>query len=72
MISRYARRKLVDRIAKVLMPMAAMIGLFFLGWILWTALTHGIQALNLSLFINDTPAPGTGMVTACAMPSSAA
>ena len=59
MISLYARRRLVDRLSKLLMPMAALVGLFFLGWILWTALVHGLASLRWDLFVNDTPPPGT-------------
>lgn len=54
----YARRRLADRISKLLMPLAACVGLFFLGWILWTSLAHGLAALRWDLFANDTPPPG--------------
>lgn len=54
----YARRRLADRISKLLMPLAACVGLFFLGWILWTSLAHGLTALRWDLFANDTPPPG--------------
>ncbi|MDE2084670.1 MAG: phosphate ABC transporter permease PstA [Xanthomonadaceae bacterium] len=59
MIGLYARRKLVDRISRVLMPFAAFIGLFFLAWILWISFSHGLSALRWDLFVNDTPPPGT-------------
>ncbi len=59
MIGLYARRKLADRISRVLMPFAACIGLFFLAWILWISFSHGLSALRWDLFVNDTPPPGT-------------
>ena len=59
MIGLYARRKLADRISRVLMPFAAFIGLFFLAWILWVSFSHGLSALRWDLFVNDTPPPGT-------------
>ena len=59
MIGLYARRKLADRISRVLMPFAAFIGLFFLAWILWISFSHGLSALRWDLFVNDTPPPGT-------------
>ena len=59
MIGLYARRRFADRLSKLLMPLAACAGLFFLGWILWTSFAHGLAALRWDLFVNDTPPPGT-------------
>ncbi|MHB0887160.1 phosphate ABC transporter permease PstA [Acidithiobacillus sp.] len=39
--------------------MATAFGLFWLIWILWTTLDAGFAALNLQLFTQDTPAPGS-------------
>ena len=58
MIELYARRKFADRLSKLLMPLSAFVGLFFLAWILWTSFSHGLAALRWDLFVNDTPPPG--------------
>ena len=36
---------------------AAIFGLFFLGWILWTLVAKGIAGINLALFTQMTPPP---------------
>ncbi|MFI4968392.1 MAG: phosphate ABC transporter permease PstA [Gammaproteobacteria bacterium] len=49
------------------MSMAATVfGLFWLGWLLWTLVSHGISSINLELFTSDTPPPGAqgGMANA--------
>lgn len=54
----YTRRKIVNGIALVLSGAAAIIGLSFLGWILFTTLSKGIDGLSLALFTEMTPPPG--------------
>ena len=54
----YLRRRIVNGIAMVLSFAAAVIGLFFLGWILWTTFAKGLPALNWSLFTTNTAPPG--------------
>ena len=53
----YRRRKLVNAIAISLACAAAVFGLAFLGWILWTLVAKGFAGLNLALFTQDQPAP---------------
>ena len=53
----YRRRKLINAIAIVLACAAALFGLAFLGWILWTLIAKGFAGLNLALFTQDQPAP---------------
>jgi phosphate transport system permease protein len=58
MESLYRARKVKNIVAHVLAVLATAFGLFWLVWILWTTLSHGISALNLALFTQDTPPPG--------------
>ena len=62
----FARRKLTNAIAIVLATLAAIIGLVFLAWILYTVVTRGLPNLNLDLFTKMTPPPGEtgGMLNA--------
>ncbi|MFC4728772.1 phosphate ABC transporter permease PstA [Coralloluteibacterium thermophilus] len=53
----YRRRRLVNAVAMVLSVAAAIFGLFFLLWILWTTLTKGLGAMNADLFTMMTPPP---------------
>ena len=55
--SLYRRRRLVNAVAIVLACAAALFGLAFLAWILWTLLSKGLANLNLALFIQDQPPP---------------
>ncbi len=54
MNARYLRRRVSNAIAMVLSVIATLIGLGFLGWILWETLRQGIGALNLKLFTTIT------------------
>jgi phosphate transport system permease protein len=53
----YARRNLMNIIAVAMACAAALFGLAFLGWILWTLLSKGVASLNLALFLQDQPPP---------------
>ena len=53
----YARRRIKNALAVVLATAAALFGLFFLGWILWTLISKGFGGINLALFTQDQPAP---------------
>lgn len=53
----YRRRKLVNLVAVALANLAALFGLLFLGWILWTLLSKGLASLNANLFTMDQPPP---------------
>jgi phosphate transport system permease protein len=77
-MTRQLQRKIGGFIALALSTLAALLGLFWLVFILSDVLIHGIKALNLSLFANDPAPPGvTGgglrhafvgqlMITVCA------
>ena len=53
----YRRRRLTNIIAIGLACAAAIFGLVFLGWILWTLLSKGLAHLSVSLFTQDQPPP---------------
>ncbi|QSX76727.1 phosphate ABC transporter permease PstA [Lysobacter arenosi] len=53
----YRRRRIVNAVSIVLACAAALFGLFFLGWILWTLIAKGIGGVNLALFTQNTPPP---------------
>jgi len=59
MISIYHRRRLTNIIALSLSMIATLSGLFWLAWLLWTLLSAGVQGINLSLFTQITPPPGS-------------
>ena len=53
----YRRRNVINAIAIALACAAALFGLAFLGWILWTLVAKGFAGLDLALFTQDQPAP---------------
>ena len=53
----YRRRRIVNLLAVALANLAALFGLLFLGWILWTLVSKGMASLNLQLFTMDQPPP---------------
>ena len=53
----YLRRRLVNAIALAAACAAAVLGLLFLGWILWTLLQKGLAGIDWALFTRDTPPP---------------
>ncbi len=53
----YRRRRITNAVAITLACAAALFGLAFLGWILWTLLAKGLMHLNLALFTQDQPPP---------------
>jgi phosphate transport system permease protein len=55
---RRAVRKVVNVIALSLSGLATATGLFFLGAILWTLVTHGLAGMSGALFTESTPPPG--------------
>ncbi len=59
MISLYTRRLFVNYLSLTVSVLAMGFGLFWLGWILWTLLAHGIPGLNSTLFTQSTPPPGS-------------
>ncbi|BBP01825.1 phosphate ABC transporter permease PstA [Sulfuriferula nivalis] len=68
MITLYQRRKLINNFNLFFAWVTMFIGLAALGWILWTLLSHGIHGIKLSLFTQNTPAPGSegGLLNAIA------
>lgn len=62
----YMRRAITNVVAIVLATVAAIIGLTFLGWILYTVFMKGLPNLGLDLFTKMTPPPGEkgGMLNA--------
>lgn len=57
-MNRRTRRKITNGIALGLSGIATLIGLFFLGAILWTLLKSGLAGMSLKLFTENTPPPG--------------
>jgi len=55
----YMRRLLVHRVGIFLSFLAMSVGLFFLMWILATLFIKGVGALNISMLLESTPAPGS-------------
>jgi len=53
----YRRRRIINVVAITLACAAALFGLAFLGWIMWTLLAKGLAHLSLSLFTQDQPPP---------------
>ncbi len=54
----HLKRRIKNGIALVLSGAATLFGLFWLAWILWTTVSKGVAAFDLSLFTEMTPAPG--------------
>jgi len=54
----FLKRRIINAVALLLSAAAALLGLFFLAWILWTTLSKGIAAFNVALFTQMTPPPG--------------
>jgi phosphate transport system permease protein len=54
----YFKRRLVNAFNLVASGLCAAFGLFWLVWILWTTLRHGIAAMKPGLFTQMTPPPG--------------
>ena len=53
----FRRRRITNAVAIVMACAAAVFGLAFLGWILWTLLAKGLMHLNLALLTQDQPPP---------------
>ncbi len=53
----YARRKILNALALLLSCAAAIFGLAFLAWILWTLVAKGMQGIDWALFTQNTPPP---------------
>jgi phosphate transport system permease protein len=55
----YSRRKIKSKIGIFLSMLAMALGLVFLLWILSILMFKGFSALNVSMFTQSTPAPGS-------------
>jgi len=68
MLTLYARRRLINLLSLGVSVLAMAFGLFWLGWILFTLLQHGIPGLSLAVFTQITPPPGSsgGLINAIA------
>ncbi len=68
MFTLYARRRLINLLSLGISILAMAFGLFWLGWILFTLLHHGIPGLSLAVFTQSTPPPGSdgGLLNAIA------
>jgi phosphate transport system permease protein len=66
MFDLYLRRRIINSIGLGVSVLAMLFGLFWLGWILWTLLEHGIPGLGMHLFTQSTPPPGSsgGLINA--------
>ncbi len=55
----FAKRKRANKIGLMLSPVAVSLGMVFLLWILSVLFIKGFSSINLDVFINSTPAPGS-------------
>ncbi|MBI2286847.1 MAG: phosphate ABC transporter permease PstA [Nitrosomonadales bacterium] len=60
MLSLYTRRRIINAVGLAISMLAMAFGLFWLCWILWTLLEHGLPALTPLVFAQMTPPPGSG------------
>jgi len=58
-VTLYRKRRRANRVGLTLSMTAMVLGLTVLLWILYVLLVNGFAALDLNLFTQDTPAPGT-------------
>ncbi|MFA6971332.1 MAG: phosphate ABC transporter permease PstA [Gallionella sp.] len=59
MIDLYTRRRFINATGLTVAVLAMAFGLFWLCWILWTLLDHGLPALTSAVFTKMTPPPGS-------------
>lgn len=66
MLDLYLRRRIINSIGLGVSVLAMLFGLFWLGWILWTLLEHGLPGLGMHVFTQTTPPPGSsgGLINA--------
>jgi phosphate transport system permease protein len=55
----FAKRKRANKIGLVLSTLAMTLGMAFLLWILSILFIKGFSSINLDIFLNSTPAPGS-------------
>jgi len=68
MLGLYTRRRIINATGLAISMLAMAFGLFWLCWILWTLLVHGLPALTPVIFAQMTPPPGSsgGLLNAIA------
>ncbi len=68
MLGLYTRRRIINAMGLAVSMLAMGFGLFWLCWILWTLLVHGLPALAPVVFAQMTPPPGSsgGLLNAIA------
>ncbi|HEX7454572.1 MAG TPA: phosphate ABC transporter permease PstA [Gallionella sp.] len=59
MFNLYTRRRIANATGLSIAVLAMAFGLFWLCWILWTLLDHGLPALTSAVFTKMTPPPGS-------------
>ena len=59
MLDLYTRRRIINAAGLSISVFAMGFGLFWLCWILWTLLDHGLPALTSAVFTQMTPPPGS-------------
>ncbi len=59
MLTLYTRRRIANVVGLLVSILAMGFGLFWLCWILWTLLSHGLPALTPMVFTHMTPPPGS-------------
>ena len=57
-MNRRTMRKMINVLALCMSGLATVIGLFFLGAILWTLISSGLAGMSVALFTQNTPPPG--------------
>lgn len=55
----YRRRLLMHKLGITLSSLAMALGVIFLMWILFTLILKGVSAINIAMFTESTPAPGS-------------
>jgi phosphate transport system permease protein len=58
-MSRRGLRRFANVLALCLSGLATAVGLFCLGAILWTLISHGLAGMSVALFTQNTPPPGS-------------
>ncbi|WP_298292403.1 phosphate ABC transporter permease PstA [Thiomonas sp.] len=58
-MSLYTKRQLINLVNMTIAVLMTLFGIFWVVWILWTTLRYGLPAINLHLFTQDTPPPGS-------------
>lgn len=68
MVSIYTRRRIINAINLTASMLTMAFGLFWLVWILFTLLQNGLGGINLAIFTQMTPPPGSagGLLNAIA------